>query len=48
VLDSGLVERPDEEQLAFAAANEYVLYTFNVCDFYRLHTEWGKGVNTQE
>jgi predicted nuclease of predicted toxin-antitoxin system len=37
-IDAGLVEKPDEEQLAFAAANEYVLYTFNVSDFYRLHT----------
>jgi hypothetical protein len=40
VPDAGLIERPDEEQLAFAAANECVLYTFNVSDFYRPHTEW--------
>ena len=40
VLDAGLIEKPDDEQLAFAVANECVLYTFNVSDFYRLHTEW--------
>jgi hypothetical protein len=40
VLDTGLAEEPDEEQLIFATANEYVVYTFNVSDFYRLHTEW--------
>jgi hypothetical protein len=39
-IDAGLVEKPDEEQLAFAAANEYVLYTFNLSDFYRFHTQW--------
>jgi len=39
-LDAGLVEKSDEEQLAFAAAQGCVLYTFNVSDFYRLHTEW--------
>jgi hypothetical protein len=39
-LEAGLVGTPDDEQLAFAAANGYVLYTFNICDFYRLHTQW--------
>src|SRR5258708_10071174 len=39
-LDAGLTEEPDEEQLAFATAHECVLYTFNVSDFYRIHTEW--------
>ena len=39
-LDAGLVEKPDEEQLAFATERECVLYTFNVSDFYRLHTQW--------
>jgi uncharacterized membrane protein YidH (DUF202 family) len=38
--DAGLAEKPDEEQLAFATARECVLYTFNVSDFYRLHTQW--------
>jgi hypothetical protein len=39
-LDAGLAEKPDEEQLAFATARGCVLYTFNVSDFYRLHTQW--------
>jgi hypothetical protein len=26
--------------VAFAAERGFVLYTFNVSDFYRLHTEW--------
>jgi hypothetical protein len=39
-LDAGLIGKPDEEQLAFATAHECVLYTFNVSDFHRLHTEW--------
>ena len=39
-LDAGLTEKPDDEQLAFAAEHECVLYTFNVSDFYRLHTMW--------
>jgi hypothetical protein len=26
--------------LAFATAHECVLYTFNVSDFHRLHTQW--------
>ena len=37
--DAGLTGKPDEEQLAFATAHECVLYTFNVSDFYRLHTQ---------
>jgi hypothetical protein len=40
VLDTGLIEKPDQEQLAFATECGCVLYTFNVSDFYRLHTEW--------
>jgi hypothetical protein len=39
-LDAGLIGRPDDEQLAFAAEHACVLYTFNVSDFYRLHTVW--------
>ena len=41
-LDAGLAEKPDEEQLAFAAERGCVLYTFNVADFYRLHAQWVK------
>lgn len=39
-LDAGLIGKPDEEHLAFATADGCVLYTFNVCDFYRLHERW--------
>lgn len=39
-LDAGLSGKSDEEQLAFATAHGYALYTFNVSDFYRLHTRW--------
>ena len=39
-VDAGLTEKPDEGQLAFAAERGCVLYTFNVSDFYRLHTQW--------
>jgi len=39
VLDAGLTERTDEEQLAFATERGCVLYTFNVSDFHRLHTK---------
>src|ERR1022692_684698 len=38
--DAGITGKPDEEQLAFATTHECVLYTFNVCDFYRLHGQW--------
>jgi hypothetical protein len=38
VMDAGLTEKTDEEQLAFE--RECVLYTFNVSDSFRLHTQW--------
>jgi hypothetical protein len=37
VLEAGLSEKTDEEQLAFATEHGSVLYTFNVSDFHRLH-----------
>ena len=40
VLDVGLTERTDEEQLAFATEHGCVLYTFNVSDFHGLHTKF--------
>jgi len=40
VLDSGLVQKSDKEQLAFATKGGYALYTFNVSDFHRLHLSW--------
>jgi hypothetical protein len=39
-LDADLVGRPDDEQLAFASDHGCVLYTFNVPDFFQLHTEY--------
>ncbi|MGH8248405.1 MAG: DUF5615 family PIN-like protein [Gammaproteobacteria bacterium] len=39
-LDAGLDEKPDEEQLTFAEERGCMLYTFNISDFYRLHTQW--------
>jgi hypothetical protein len=39
-LDANLIGRRDEAQFSFAAAQGCVLYTFNVGDFYRLHTQW--------
>jgi hypothetical protein len=39
-LDAGPAGKSDDEQAAFAAEHGCVLYTFNVSDFYRLHTEW--------
>lgn len=39
-LDAGLIGKPDEDQLAFAAAHECALYTFNLADFCRLHMNW--------
>ena len=39
-LDAGLTGKSDDEQLAFAVEHGCVLYTFNVSDFYRLHTAW--------
>jgi len=40
VLEVGLVGKSDEEQLTFATKLGCILYTFNVSDFYRLHTQW--------
>ena len=38
--EANLIERSDEEQLTWAAAQGRALYTFNVGDFYQLHTLW--------
>lgn len=38
--EAGLIERFDEEQLAWASAQGRTLYSFNVGDFYQLHTLW--------
>jgi hypothetical protein len=38
--DVAMIEVADPVQLAFATERRCVLYTHNICDFYRLHTEW--------
>ena len=40
VFEVGLNELPDEEQLEFAVANGFALYSLNVGDFARLHQEY--------
>jgi predicted nuclease of predicted toxin-antitoxin system len=39
-LDAGMIQREDEEHLDYAIEQGRVLYTFNVGDFYRLHTTY--------
>lgn len=39
-LEAGIAERPDEEQLEFAASQGRVLFTFNVAHFCRIHAEF--------
>ena len=39
-LDEGMIERSDAEHLDYATAQGRVLYTFNVGDFYHLHTSY--------
>lgn len=39
-LDVGMIQRPDEEHLDWATAHGRVLYSFNLADFYRLHSVW--------
>ncbi|NER51023.1 MAG: hypothetical protein F6J92_31020 [Symploca sp. SIO1A3] len=38
--DVGMLSRSDEEQLQWALENNRVIYSFNVRDFYQLHTTW--------
>ena len=39
-VEENLIGSTDEEQLQIAVRRECVLYTFNVSDFYALHTSW--------
>lgn len=39
-LEVGMIEYPDEEHLIRAVSDNRVLYSFNVEDFYRIHTAW--------
>ena len=38
--EAGMIERPDQEHLALAAAQGRVLYSFNVGDFAVLHHDF--------
>lgn len=38
VAEAGMLSRSDEEQLNWALKNKRVIYSFNLGDFYRLHT----------
>lgn len=42
-VEENLIGRTDEEQLAYATNRRCTLYTFNVSDFYALHTLWLAG-----
>jgi predicted nuclease of predicted toxin-antitoxin system len=39
-LDAGMIERADAEHLDYATGQGRVLCSFNVGDFYRLHTDY--------
>ena len=39
-LEEKMIERSDEEHLDYATRHGRVLYSFNVADFYRLHTNY--------
>lgn len=39
-LEAAMIRRSDEHHLELAAKEQRVLYTFNLADFYRLHTKW--------
>ena len=38
--ESGMIERADQDHLDFATAQRRVLYSFNVGDFYQLHSAY--------
>ncbi len=38
VAEADMMSRSDEEQLNWALQNQRVIYSFNIRDFYRLHT----------
>ncbi|HEX7359029.1 MAG TPA: DUF5615 family PIN-like protein [Bryobacteraceae bacterium] len=39
-IEEKMTECADEKQLQFACTGGHVLYTFNISDFYALHTHW--------
>lgn len=40
--EKDMIEKSDEEHLSFAASRDRVLYSFNIGDFYNIHTTWLK------
>jgi hypothetical protein len=42
-LEEDMIERADEEHLEYATGQGRALYSFNVGDFYRLHSSWLNG-----
>lgn len=40
--EAQMLSRSDEEQLQWALKHQRVIYSFNVRDFYRIHTNWIK------
>lgn len=44
--EAALSKQADEDQLAFAAAQNRVLYTMNIGDFARLHNMWWRSGKT--
>jgi len=39
-LEANMIARSDQEQLDHAASQNRVLCSFNVADFFRIHSEW--------
>jgi uncharacterized protein DUF5615 len=39
-LEEGMIERGDQEHLEYAAKLQRVLYSFNVADFYNIHSRY--------
>ena len=38
--EAQMLSRSDEEQLKWALENQRIVYSFNIRDFYRIHTSW--------
>ena len=39
-IEADMLAQPDEKQLEWALEHGRVIYSFNVRDFYRIHSEW--------
>lgn len=46
VFGAGRTRKSDEDQLAFATSHTWVVYSFNIRDFYRIHTLWRRTERT--